>query len=491
MRIRSKRFASGLILLFVLSLIAAACSSDDSGGEAAETTTTAAAETTTTAAAETTTTAAAEATEAMSTEPVVVCELAYYTGEFAAYGEGLTADVRFPLEEVINLDPPLGRTWELISEDIGTVGEAQAARTCLEQHDAEVLVSQAHGYRTYRDFMLEWLAENDSPLGPTVHGGTIPGNLGGVGSEPLFRAQGLDEALGMTGVLYADDIGAESIVIFATQVEGFQLASDAAEKTAAALGIEVLDRIDVPAEQPSYRAEAERIATLDPDVVLVQAGSVESATLIKQADEAGLSLDWIGETGWVLPEFIGTLGTGPLESQKSIGFAAFTYDDTSPAWEFYQPLWDNTEPYGIGASYADPDSATGSYHYSTYDLLVQTALAVEYAGSYKASEFAPAMFEVGDPPGTVCYTYQDCVDLIRAGEDIDYEGITGPGTYSAGGVNAITQAYTPFEADGSVGAVIIIDPDRALEVINLIAIEAECDAPNPAGTDPASSACDW
>jgi hypothetical protein len=101
------------------------------------------------------------------------------------------------------------------------------------------------------------------------------------------------------------------------------------------------------------------------------------------------------------------------------------------------------------------------------------------------------MFDVGDPPGTVCYTYQDCVDLIRAGEDIDYEGITGPGTYSAGGVNAITQAYTPFEADGSVGAVIIIDPDRALEVINLIAIEAECDAPNPAGTDPASSACDW
>ncbi|MGB5566312.1 MAG: hypothetical protein WBN93_08270, partial [Acidimicrobiia bacterium] len=141
MRIGSKRFASGLILLFVLALIAAACSSDDSGGDAADTT--AAAETTTTAAAaETTTTAAAtETTEAMSTEPVIVCELAYFTGEFAAYGPSLTADVEFPISQIINLDPPLGREWQLISEDLVTPGEAQAARICLEQHNAEILVS--------------------------------------------------------------------------------------------------------------------------------------------------------------------------------------------------------------------------------------------------------------------------------------------------------------------------------------------------------------
>ncbi len=37
-----------------------------------------------------------------SGEPVVVCELAYYTGEFQSYGPSLTNDVRFPIEEVIN-----------------------------------------------------------------------------------------------------------------------------------------------------------------------------------------------------------------------------------------------------------------------------------------------------------------------------------------------------------------------------------------------------
>jgi hypothetical protein len=478
-----------LILLFALALIAAACSSDDSGGEASDTTAAAEETTTTAAAEETTTTAAAEettTTEAMSAEPVVVCELAYFTGEFAAYGPSLTADVRFPIEQVINNDPPLGREWQLISEDLGTPGEAQAARICLEQHGAEILVSQAHGYRQYRDYMLEYLAENDSPLGPTVHGGSIPGNLGGVGSEPLFRAQGLDEALGMTGSLAAQDQGATTVVVFATQVEGFQLAADAAEKTAEALGLEVLDRIDVPAEQPSYAAEAQRIADLAPDAVIVQAGSVESATLIKQAAEAGLSLDWIGETGWIQPEFIGTLGTEPIATQNSIGYAAFAYNDDTPAWEFYQPLWDDTPGYGD-----EFGPATDQYHFSTYDLMTHTALAVEAAGTYAASAWAPAMFEVGDPPGTVCYSYPECLELLRAGEDIDYEGVTGPGTYSAGGVNALVQSYTPFLEDGSVGESTLLDPTLALDTLSIIAVQAECESPNPPGTDPASPKCEW
>tara|TARA_B100001750_G_scaffold180093_1_gene148503 strand:+ start:3762 stop:5231 length:1470 start_codon:yes stop_codon:yes gene_type:complete len=459
-----KKFTMAAVLIAATSFVVAACGSDE---EAAPTTT----------AAPTATSAAAAADTSAPAEDVVVCELAYYTGEFGSYGPFLTAGLTFPIDNVINADPPLGRTWDLISEDIGTVGEGQAARTCLERHDAEILVSPAHGYRPYRSWLQEWLEENDSPLMPTVHGGTIPGNLGGTGSEPIFRAQGLDEALGMTGSLYADSVGAKTAVIFATQVEGFQIAAGAAALAADAVGIEVLERIDVPAEQPSYRAEAEKIADLAPDVVIVQAGGVESATLINETAEAGASLNWIGETGWVIPEFMAALGADGVATQQSVGFAAFSYNDSTPAWDFYAPLWTNTP--GYGDTHGD---ASDQYHFSAYDLLVHTALAVEKAGSYNASDWAPAMFEVGDGPGTVCYTYADCLALIRAGEDIDYEGVTGPGSYSSGGVNVVIQSYTPYNDDGSLGEAVLLDSDRALEIIGKIAIKAECDDNNE---------CDW
>jgi ABC-type branched-subunit amino acid transport system substrate-binding protein len=422
---------------------------------------------------------AASAQEAASGEPVAVCELAYYTGEFAPFGETLTNDVVFAVQEVVNSDPPLGRSWELYHEDLGTVGEAQAARTCLENHGAEIVVSIAHGYRTYRDFMMDWWQENDSPLGPSVHGGAIPGNLGGKAAEPIFRAQGLDEALGTSGSLYAASIGAENVVIFATQVEGFQLAAGAAQKAAEALGLEVVARIDVPAEQPSYRAEAQRIADLAPDAVIVQAGSVESATLIKQAAEAGLSTNWIGETGWILPEFMSTLGAATIPTQEGVGFAAFSPNKETPAWETYSALWEenvDTEKFG------GPED---QYHFSTYDLLVQTALAVEAAGSYNASDWAPAMFEVGDPPGEVCYDYASCLALIREGQDIDYEGITGPGTYSPGGVNAVNPSYTPFTAEGTVGEAVLLDAQQSLELIDQIKTEATCDPADP------PNQCEW
>ena len=404
-------------------------------------------------------------------EPVEVCELAYYTGEFASYGPALTNDVRFPIEEVINTDPPLGRPWVLISEDIGDSMEGQAAKTCIEKHGAEILVSIAHQYRTYRDYMMETWAENDGPLGPSVHGGAIPGNLGGKAAEPIFRAQGLDEALGTYGTLYADQIGAKDVVIFATQVEGFQLAADANEKAAEILGLNVLGRIDAPALQPSYRAEAQKIADLDPDAVLVQAGSVESATLIKAAAEAGLSLDWIGETGWSEAEFIGSLGGDPIATQKGIGFASFSPNKTTAAWEFFQPLWD--------AQPEKPYDATNQYAFSTYDLMVQTALAVEAAGSYNASDWAPAMFEVGDAPGEVCYTYADCLALLRDGQDIDYEGVTGPGSYTSGGVNAVTPSYTPFNVDGTFGEPVLLDAQKGLEILDQLKTEAECDPADP------------
>ena len=460
-------------LFLVLTLVAAACGSESTTESASDTT-----DDTTSESSDSSDSSDGDAVEAdtVSTDPVVVCELAYYTGDFADLGESLTNDVIFPIEQVINEDPPLGREWTHVGADLGTVGEAQAARECLEVHGAEVMVSIAHGYSTYRDFMIEYWEENDSPIVPSVHGGAIPGNIGGQAGEPIFRAQGLDAGLGTAAVQYAEEIGATNAVIFQTEVEGFVLASDAAEGAAAASGIEILERIQAQPSQPSYRAQVETIADLNPDVVIVQANSTDSGALISQAADAGLSLNWIGETGMVQPEFIEALGVDNIDSQASIGVAAFAPDETTEAWDFYSQAWDSTQ---------DTESfgtAGDLYHFSTYDVMVHTALAVVHAGSYSASAWAPSMEAVGSAPGTVCFTYQECKGLLDSGEEIDYQGVTGSGEYTNGGVNDQTAAYTPITSDGSLGTPVFLDAQRSLELIDSVAPVAECDDDN---------VCDW
>ena len=344
-----------------------------------------------------------------------------------SYGPSLTNDVRFPIEEVINTDPPLGRTWELVSEDIGDDFEGQAAKTCIEQHGAEILVSIAHQYRTYRDYMMETWQENDSPLGPSVHGGAIPGNLGGKAAEPIFRAQGLDEALGMSGAC--------------TRRRSAPRMSSSSPPRSRASSSRPTRRRRPPrrSASTSWRASTHRPSrppigrrprrspTWSPTPSSSRRDRSSPPPSSRQAAEAGLSLNWIGETGWSEAEFIGSLGTGP---------------DRHPEGHRLRRVRPNNDhaglgvlPAAVGRAATAPrawtrarHTATTSTHFSTYDLIVQTALAVEAGGSYKASDWAPAMYEVGEAPGEVCYTYADCLALIREGKDIDYEGITGPGT---------------------------------------------------------------
>jgi len=411
-------------------------------------------------------------------EPVVVCELAYLTGDFSELGPQLSNDVIVPAEYVINLDPPLGRTWELYHEDlIGGGGEAQAYRRCVDQHGAEVVVSIAHGYRSYRDQYLEGVAENDGPVSPSVHGGSIPSNLGGTPEEPIFRAQGSDEALGHGAVLKAADLGVDDLVIFATEIEGFQLAANGAEGALPAKGIELAQRLNVPPGEATYRTSGQTIADLDPDAVIVQGDAVDAAILIKGALEAGYTGHWIGETGMILPEFIETLGTEPIAANDSIGFVAPGADRTTPAWDFYSNLWaeanvDNPE------GWQDPDN---SYHFGAYDVLVQTALAAETAGTYAASAWAPAMREVVSAPGEVCYTYADCLALIRDGQEVDYEGVTGSGDFTEHGFNSVNATYNAYNEDGSVSDPEVIAPEDLLALVPTLT-QAECDDDN---------VCEW
>ena len=407
-------------------------------------------------------------------EPILLGDLAYFTGDFASVGALLASQVDFPIDEVINLDPPLGRPIEVIHEDIGTVGEAQAVRKLLEQDGVDIVLSSAHEYFTYRDFMLDWQEDNDGPLMPTVHGGVIPVNVGGRGGEPIFRAQGSDEGQGVTDALYAEALGAESVVIMTTPTAGYQLTAEATEKALDVIGIELLDRIDAAGEQSSYRTEVQRAVDAAPDAVIILAQATESAIMVKQFAEAGWAGTIIGEVGWSEPEFAATATAEALASHEVVAYPSFDLQQ-NPAWDFYQPLWDNDETYTQHTSADDP------YSFTTYDLLIVTALAIEAAGSVNGSDWAPAMFEVSTrsaAPGTKCYTYSNCLALIRVGTDVDYEGVTGPATFSSGGINAVIPVVRIFGPDGGVGGSeiadqVAVDSERHLEILDQVAFQFE------------------
>lgn len=375
-----------------------------------------------------TTTAIVAMPSVSTAQDIKVGHLTYHTGEFGGFGSFFDGVTDFALS-VINEDPPLGRTMVPIHQDIGTIGEARAARKLIDSENIDVLLNAAHNYMSYRDYVLGKIESDNGLLLPSVHGGAIEAEFGGNGAEPLFRGSPMDSAQGVAALLHVKNSGAESIVIVATEAAGSQLQKDAGIRAAEKLGLEVLDTIDVQPEQPNYRSVVSRIAGLNADAVVMFSSPTAGGTFVKNAAEAGNSWFIVGSQEWQEPGFIETATVGAASQHQGVVLAAYANTE-GEAWDFYKSAAE-------GSPQAEIIGDVGnSYAIQYYDLLVATALAIEKSGGTNSDAWTQAMYEVTEGDGEPVYTYADGIAALREGKEINYDGVTGTVEYTDTGVVA-------------------------------------------------------
>ncbi|MEE9306256.1 MAG: hypothetical protein V3V57_01865, partial [Spirochaetia bacterium] len=141
---------------------------------------------------------------------------------------------------------------------------------------------------------------------------------------------------------------------------------------------------------------------------------------------------------------------------KHVWISGFSYVD-GPAFADYEPRLK-------ASKWADVvGQPENSYNIQYFDVLVVTALAIEAAGSTKASEWAPKVREVAMGPGKKVQTYKEGLAAIRAGEDIDYSGLTGEFDY--GPTGTVSGLYGIFEwRGGELVQVATVDGKAVLDL---------------------------
>ena len=72
----------------------------------------------------------------------------------------------------------------------------------------------------------------------------------------------------------------------------------------------------------------------------------------------------------------------------------------------------------------DPEIDDINYAAESYDAVIVVTLAAQIAGS-DGIEYASEINGV-TKDGEKCTSYQDCLELVEAGTDIDYDGVSGP-----------------------------------------------------------------
>lgn len=392
----------------------------------------------------------------MAEEEIVVGHLTYHTGEFGAFGPFFDGVAEMVLSK-INEDPPLGKPLRAIHQDLGTVGEARAARKLVDSDNVDILLNPAHSYLSYREFMLETVAEKGLPLMPSVHGGAIEGTIGGVANEPIFRGSPLDTANGTAALLHVADAGKKNVVIVATEVSGSQLQKEAAVRTAEAIGFEVLGDFDIQAGESNYRSIVARISRLNPEAVVMFSSPQAGGSFVKNAAEAGNSWYIVGSGEWQETEFFDTATQSALDQHEAVVLAANSHSD-NPSFEPYMEFAQASQWID------DIGDPANSYAIQYYDLLVASALAIEKAGELNTASWTQAMYDVTGGEGDVVYSYEDGIAAIREGREINYDGVTGSMEYTDTGIVAGIFGIFEWQDDATVSQVGFVDAGKVLEL---------------------------
>jgi branched-chain amino acid transport system substrate-binding protein len=119
---------------------------------------------------------------------------------------------------------------------------------------------------------------------------------------------------------------------------------------------------------------------------------------------------------------------------------------------------DATKSFNDQLKTIDPTLKDFSYGPESYDAVVIIALAAEAAKNDNSQAIASKLNDV-TRGGTKCTTFKQCVDLVKAGTDIDYDGISGPLEFSdSGEPSSATIGIYQYGSDNKY-------PEKALDYV--------------------------
>jgi len=232
--------------------------------------------------------------------------------------------------------------------------------------------------------------------------------------------------------LVASD-GFSNIAILARQDSYGEALANQVQMVFEEQGGTVVEKVFYNADASQYNAEVDQIAAADPEAVVLV--TFEELTKIVPALNAkGIGPQDVqaylvdGNTY----DYGGRLPNGTLEGAKA------TYPGAELTGDFRKRLLD-----------VDPKLDSFTYGPESYDAAITTALAAEAAGDDSGEAIASELIGI-TRDGEKCTEYQQCLDLLKGGGDIDYDGVSSPLEFNeTGSPSAATIGIFEYQADNN------------------------------------------
>jgi len=180
----------------------------------------------------------------------------------------------------------------------------------------------------------------------------------------------------------------------------------------------------------------QQVINAHPDVIFTQTDAATAAVLFQNFKELN---------NLAIP-FVGTDVTGVDQYLKAVTYAAAAAHLTSVYGTSVTGQAADEFNKVFAAQFGSTAQPLANANYA-YDAVISLALAVDKANSTAGPAINGVMSAVTSPPGTQCYTYKDCLSLLKAGTKINFEGASGDLDYNQ--YHNVFGPYGAFQANTS------------------------------------------
>ncbi|GAA4040482.1 ABC transporter substrate-binding protein [Nonomuraea soli] len=225
-----------------------------------------------------------------------------------------------------------------------------------------------------------------------------------------FRAAPPDKLQGrVLGDLILAD-GSDTVGIMAMQDSYGTGLADNTTKAVEAGGGQVVARVDYDPKAADFSADIAKIKAANPKAIAL-IGFEETAKVIQELVKQGLTAD---KHKWYMVD-------GNLSNTNYVKMPKGTLTGVKGT----QPGAAAPEDFQKKALAINPDLKDWNYAAESYDAANLIALAAEAAKSDAGVDVAKELINVSKG-GEKCKDFKTCVELLKAGKDIDYDGLSGP-----------------------------------------------------------------
>lgn len=355
-----------------------------------------------------------------------------FTGELGQFGTTSKEGFDYAVKQVKDSGAlPAGWTIETVVGD-GKTNPQEALRvaTAMVQNDK---VSAILGPSSGPIMAMVKLSERYQVPIISQFAGTV--NLDSVGGKWLYRTVASDTSDGLAAAKWLTESGAKSVVLLVQNDESTVSPARVMEQTFSDSGGKVLASVKYNAGQPSYQTVVQQAVDAHPDAIFLAGGQESGVTIMKELVAAGFSGDKVLTTAdMAVPEVITALGADIAEGMQTE--TPMGDDDRKEFQDF------------SAAFKADLGHEPGLFVANAYDALILVALAAVAAGSTCSADVNAHLREVANAPGTAVTNFADGAKALADGQEINYEGASGPVDFDETGT--VAGSYAIMKVTGGV-----------------------------------------